>query len=128
MTGPSSLGKRVPQAAKDRFARLAERNRVVYSLKVRWLARRTDIFLVSFPKTGRTWLRVMLGRALKRHFRLKGRNLLRYTSARVDDTRVPRILATHDDSPQAKSPKQIFASKRAYRRRRVIFLVRDPAM
>lgn len=116
----------MPQVAKDRFARLAERNRLAYAVKVRWLSRRADVFLISYPKCGRTWLRVLLGRALKQHYGLTGRNLLRFTAGAVRRPGVPRILATHDDSPQAKRPGEILAGKRAYRRRRVVFLVRDP--
>ena len=116
----------LPAAAKDYVARLAERNHIVYAWKVRWLARRTDIFLVSFPKTGRTWLRVLLGRALQQHTGLRGRNLLRYTAARVHHPGLPRMLATHDDSPQAKRADEIIADKRPYRHRRVVFIVRDP--
>lgn len=125
MPGHSNL-RRLSGAAKEGVARLAERNRFVYGWKVRWLSHRADVFLVSFPKTGRTWLRVMLGRALQRHFGLTGRNLLRYSQARVHHPGVPRVLATHDDSPQWKRPDEIFGDKRAYRRRRVVFLVRDP--
>jgi len=116
----------LPPSTKDRLARLAERNRLAYAFKVRRLARRTDVFIVSFPKTGRTWLRVMLGRALQQHFGLKGRKLLRYTAADVHHPGLPRVLATHDDSPQAKRAEEIIADKRPYRRSRVVFMVRDP--
>lgn len=116
----------VPRPAKDHFARLAERNRHVYGLKIRWLARRTDVFLISYPKAGRTWLRVMLGRALQRQLGIRGRNVLRLTAGKTAFPGLPRILATHDDSPQWKAPERIFADKRAYRGRRVVLLVRDP--
>ena len=30
--------------------------------------RQADVFLLSYPKTGRTWLRVMIGQMLAAHF------------------------------------------------------------
>jgi hypothetical protein len=51
---------------------------------------------------------------------------MRFTTAGVDAPGLPRILATHDDSPQVKSADKVMASKRGYRRHAVVFLVRDP--
>jgi Sulfotransferase domain len=113
-------------AFKDAIARLADRSPPLYRAKVRYLTRRCDAFLVSFPKCGRTWLRVMLGIALGDHFGVRVRNLRRFTNAGVDHPSVPRVLATHDDSPQVKPAQQIIADKRAYRTTKVILLVRDP--
>lgn len=108
------------------IARAADRSPLLYRAKLRWLARRCDVFLVSFPKCGRTWLRVMLGIALGERFGVQVRNLRRFTDAGVDHPGLPRILATHDDSPQGKPADLVLRDKRGYRGRKVILLVRDP--
>lgn len=107
-------------------ARAADHNTLLYGVKVRLLARRCDAFIVSYPKCGRTWLRMMLGVALSEHHGVAVRNLRRFTDADVDHPGLPRILATHDDSPHTKPPHRIMRSKRAYAGTRTVLLVRDP--
>lgn len=116
----------VPDPVKQGFADLARDRTWAYRLKVRYLSWKCDTFLISFPKCGRTWLRVMLGKAMRDRYELRGHNLMRFTDAGVDAAGVPRILATHDDSPQVKAPEHLIRQKSPYRRRRVLFLARDP--
>ena len=33
---------------------------------------RRRVYLISFPKCGRTWFRVLLGRVIQQHFAIKG--------------------------------------------------------
>ena len=122
----SSAPEPIATRAKETLARLAERNPALYYAKVRLLARRCDAFLISFPKCGRTWLRVMLGHALADAAGVKVGNPMRFTKAEVVAPSLPRILATHDDSPQNKPAGAVLRSKRAYRGTKVVFLVRDP--
>ena len=114
------------ERAKETVARWAERNPAMYFAKVQLLARRSDAFLISFPKCGRTWLRVMLGHALADAAGIKVGNPMRFTKAETVAPGLPRILATHDDSPQNKPSDAVLRSKRAYRGSKVVFLVRDP--
>jgi hypothetical protein len=69
---------------------------------------------------------MMLGAALSEHYGIRVRNLRRFTDADIDHPGMPRILATHDDSPQSKPPHRVMRSKRAYAGRKVVLLVRDP--
>jgi hypothetical protein len=120
------LARRAPAPVKERFAAIATTNRVVYGLKTRYVGRRCDTFLVSYPKCGRTWLRVMLGRALQQQFAFPRKRIMQATNAAVARDGMPRVLATHDDSPQAKTPAQVLTDKSAYNNHRVVLLVRDP--
>ncbi|NEN88672.1 MAG: sulfotransferase domain-containing protein [Okeania sp. SIO3H1] len=86
----------------------------------------SDFFLISFPKCGRTWLRLMLGRVLQTHFKLKNTNLLELDKLRQLDPDIPKIWVSHDDEPQWKNPEELITSKAEYQEKRVIFLVRDP--
>lgn len=91
--------------------------------------RRADAALISFPKCGRTWLRLMLGGALaRRHGRPvdDADALIDLYELTATLPNVPRILVTHDDKPHTKAPEDLERSKARYRGKRVILLVRDP--
>ncbi len=98
---------------------------------VRWFRRwrrprQADVFLLSFPKAGRTWLRVMLAKLLAEQFDLRGLESERFDGRTVLPPGVPRILAKHDGSPQKKTATEIGADRREFAGCRVILLVRDP--
>jgi hypothetical protein len=122
------------KAANRRFVRrLSPRTRrrlaaIVPARAFGWFRRRrTDVYLVSFPKCGRTWLRVLVGRAFQRYFDLPvDANLVELHRLAELDPRVPCVVATHDDDAQWKTPEQVGRDKRQYRGTRVILLVRDP--
>jgi len=95
-----------------------------------WLYRRRrkkegDVYLLSFPKAGRTWLRMLIGRALADHFAVPDAELIelhRLAEGRPD---IPRIRVKHDDDPQKKTPGELVADKREYRDCKVILLARN---
>lgn len=98
---------------------------------VRWFRRRkrareADVFLLSFPKAGRTWLRVMVGQLLAEHY---GHPELA-AGELGDDTRrfpgVPRIVVKHDGAPHRSTPDEITPDKGEFGDCKVILLVRDP--
>ncbi len=83
-----------------------------------------DAFLISYPKCGRTWLRMLLGKYVI------GENgvgdpleILELTSAHPSFS---TLEVSHDDYPQLKRADKIFTNKQAYAGKKVIFLVRDP--
>jgi hypothetical protein len=86
---------------------------------------KADVCLVSYPKCGRTWLRLMIGKALQLHFDLPESNLLDLYQLADIHSGIPKILVTHDDDPD-KEPERLFTSKLLYKDVKVIFLVRDP--
>jgi len=85
-----------------------------------------DAFLLSFPKTGRTWLRVMIGHLLATHFgqpEIAARSL----EPRIEGgAGVPRIVVRHDGNPHKATPDEICPHREEYRGCRVMLLVRDP--
>jgi hypothetical protein len=95
---------------------------------LRWYAHKnTDVYLVSYPKCGRTWLRLMIGRAIASHFDLpQVEDILFIRWKKRPHPRVPHITVIHDDRPMLKSPDELQSSKQHYRTKRVIFLARDP--
>lgn len=86
----------------------------------------SDFFLISFPKCGRTWLRLMIGRVFQTHFSLNDANLLDLGQLAQFHPNIPKISVIHDDYPQWKKPDDLTASKAEYKDKQAIFLVRDP--
>ena len=103
-----------------------------YELLARWRNRqfrqRYDAMFLSYPKSGRTWLRMMLGRTLQEHFGLDkaGADPLNLLALARQKPGVPRIQVAHDDLPQLRRPEELQTGRKEYRGCRVIFMVRDP--
>ena len=86
----------------------------------------TRSHLVSYPKCGRTWLRVMLSRAVLDAAGLptQGTDLTKVQRLHRLVEGSPRVAVTQDDDPHRKTPDELRTDKSAYRRRRVVLLVR----
>jgi hypothetical protein len=94
----------------------------------RWYAHRNaEVYLISYPKCGRTWLRLMIGRAIAQNFRLpEDEDTLFIRWKKRPHPQVPWITVVHDDRPMLKAPEELQTSKARYRDKLVIFLARDP--
>jgi hypothetical protein len=88
--------------------------------------RQADVFLLSFPKAGRTWLKVMLAKLLAEHFGRAELERQMFDGSRAPVAGVPRILAKHDGAPHKKTPAEILSNRSEYSDCRVMLLVRDP--
>ncbi len=122
MSGFRSLYDRLP-------AGFRQATRALFPDRVlRWYAHRhTDVYLVSYPKCGRTWLRLMMGRAIALHFGLgEAEEVLFLRSNRRFHPAVPRITVVHQDRPMLKAPDELETDKRSFRGKKIIFLARDP--
>jgi hypothetical protein len=94
--------------------------------RYRW--NQTDaVFLISFPKAGRTWLRLLVGKMLAGHFNLDAEvdDMMALDHLASLDSRVPLVQPRHDDYPQLKTPDEIVTDKSEYAESRIIFLTRD---
>ncbi|MCC7272031.1 MAG: sulfotransferase domain-containing protein [Alphaproteobacteria bacterium] len=85
-----------------------------------------DAFLLEYPKCGRTWLRLMVGRCIERLFGVTLPDATDLAAAAERCPGLPRIAVTHDDDPELKAPAQVARDKRIYRGKRVLLQVRDP--
>jgi hypothetical protein len=86
----------------------------------------TDVAVVSFPKSGRTFLRVMLSHIYHLQFGLDHRLLMEHRNFHDIDPRVPRVLFTHDGDAMRK-PSEVRIDYSRYIGRKVILLTRHPA-
>jgi Sulfotransferase domain len=86
---------------------------------------RADCVIVSFGKSGRTWLRVMLSRFYQLRHGLTARHLLGFDNLHLRNRAIPRIFFTHDN--YLKDYTGHADSKVDYYGRKVVLLVRHPA-
>jgi hypothetical protein len=85
---------------------------------------RADIVVVSFGKSGRTWLRVMISHLFRVMYDLPEHAILGFDNFHNINPAVPRIFFTHDN--YIKDITGDFTSKRPFYNKRVILLARDP--
>lgn len=84
-----------------------------------------DAVIVSFGKSGRTWLRMMMSRFYQIRYGLGQRHLLAFDNLHRRNSAIPRIFFTHDNylKDYAKSGD----AKSVYKGKKVVLMVRDPA-
>jgi len=86
--------------------------------------RQADYVIVSFPQSGRTWLRTMLTRFFQARYGIDEMRLLGLKNLNKLDPRIPKVFFTHDhyirDYTGHRDSKVDFADKR------IVLLVRDP--
>ena len=138
-SGRSATDEEIPRVSLLKRIRRAVRRRIPRQYAIRWrllrerhtaVARQADreaeFFLVSYPKCGRTWLRVLLSRALETHYGAPEVDYLGGAFLGGNVPGAPRVRVTHDDDPHWKTPRGLDRRKRRYRGKRVVLLVRDP--
>lgn len=110
----------LPSSAKQRLAELGGPIR-------RWEAHRlADAYLISYPKSGRTWLRLMIGRVMQQHYGVTEDDLLELPKLANAAPDAPRVLVWHEGTPHLAKPQELIANKTFARNKTVIFLARDP--
>lgn len=127
------LGNLTPEQRKIVGSVLVgNRDRLILQKVLEWYLyhRPIDAYLISFPKCGRTWLRLMIGHFFVNHFDLTHhdirKRMLKLEPLSELHPVVPRIRVSHDDNPHWKTSEELIEIKSEYRNAKVIFLVRDP--
>jgi uncharacterized membrane protein YkvA (DUF1232 family) len=115
-------------AAKDAAAQLlrAVPGTLAFRRDLRDAARlaEADAVIVSYPKSGRTFVRAMLARLYQRRFGIDERQLLEYPLLRRAPA--PRVLFTHAGDAMRR-PEQIHVDPAKYNHAKVVLLARHPA-
>jgi hypothetical protein len=91
--------------------------------QLKWL-QRSDIVIVSFGKSGRTWLRVMISHLFRVMYGLPENALLSFDNFHRLNAAVPRVFFTHDN--YIKDYTGDAESKSPFYNKRVVLLARDP--
>ncbi|MCU0838212.1 MAG: sulfotransferase domain-containing protein [Rhodospirillales bacterium] len=86
---------------------------------------RADYVVVSFGKSGRTWLRVMLSRVYQVKHGLAERHLIAFDNLHNKVAEIPLIFFTHDN--YLKDFVDDPFTKQKYYDKKVVLMVRDPA-
>jgi len=85
---------------------------------------RCDWVLMSWGKSGRTWLRVMLSRAYQLKGNLDASTLLDFDNLKHLDPRLPAVFFTHNNYLRDYTGNH--HSKSHFQGKRIVLLVRDP--
>lgn len=105
---------------------LARARKVTKAVRRWWMHQQTDAYVLSYPGCGRTWLTVLMGKAIVEERGLGDANPARITELAALGRDIPRIEVRHDASPQLCRPDEVERDKRRFANKDVVLLVRDP--
>jgi hypothetical protein len=84
-----------------------------------------DVVVVSFGKSGRTWVRVLMSRFFQLRFGLPESALIGFENFHLKDRRMPRVFFTHDNYLRDYTGN--LDNRRDFHDKRTVLLVRHPA-
>ncbi len=113
---------------KRKFAKIISSIPLISRLYKIYNFRKVDVIINSFPKSGRTWLRVMLIRFLQLHYNLeKNPEIVTPMDLLKFNSKIPSIVFIHgNEHPFSKKPEELSDSTIGFRKKKFILLVRDP--
>ncbi|MEM1154168.1 MAG: sulfotransferase domain-containing protein [Pseudomonadota bacterium] len=85
---------------------------------------RADVVIVSFGKSGRTWLRVMISHLFRVMYKLPENAILGFDNFHNLNSSVPKVFFTHDN--YIKDFTGDHKTKKPFYGKRVVLLARDP--
>lgn len=83
-----------------------------------------DWILVSWAKSGRTWLRVMLSHYYQQRFDIPSRHLLDFDNFKAMNNQAPAVFFTHGNYLKDYTGNR--NNKKDFYRKKIVLLVRDP--
>lgn len=84
-----------------------------------------DAQILSFPKCGRTWLRMMLAKAIQLHSGHTNTDFLRSNYLLCPAPGIPLVKVSHDNKAYNRTPGNLITDKTMYTDMKVILLIRD---
>lgn len=91
------------------------------------VGRADPVYVVSYPKCGRTWLRYMLEGYVEEVAGIAAGRIAEGGQALKPRAKPhPAVYFRHDDAPDQKRPEELTHDKSHFAGKRVVFLVRDP--
>jgi hypothetical protein len=106
-------------------------NQIKDKLNIGFNINDVDVYLISYPNSGRTWFRLLIGKALCERYGLD-EDLILDTKLLSESAAILKTTFTHDcslvdnDSYKYYSSKEMFFNKSRYSGKNIILLIRDP--
>ncbi len=85
-----------------------------------------EVFFISYPKAGRTWITFLIARILQRKYGFPESDVVDLEKISRDIKDLPNITIIHEDEPHKKEVSSLSKNKREYCNKNVILIVRDP--
>lgn len=85
----------------------------------------SDCVVVSFPKSGKTWLRALLTEIYSAEYSVANRLLIQHDNLHRVNAGIPKIFFTHDCDPLGRV-EDLRTDKSEYAGRKVVVLLRNP--
>lgn len=121
----TQLTRRLSPQVKLGIINLARRFSIGRAL-LRWYDQQCiEVYLISFPKCGRTWLSLMLAKSFATYLGVEVADILNLRQFSGLSAKIPVIKVDHDDGVHFKRPSELSATKVAYRGKKVVLLIRD---
>lgn len=109
---------------------LTRNRRKAYKFRTRMMegVMRADAVVLSYPKSGRTWVEVMLSRLFQQRLGLPENEIIDFAAAYRDDPVIPRLFFTHDDAHVLEGNEFLpeGGAKGYFAGARTLFVVRHP--
>ncbi len=113
-------------APLPRSLRVRSRYRLLLALQMRQ-ARRSDCYIVRHPKTGGTWLRVLITRLYAARYGLSSHRVVRTSELNDLDSRVPIFLSSSGYLSWERGFGEVVATDPTLREKKLLLLARHPS-
>ncbi|MCK5850622.1 MAG: sulfotransferase domain-containing protein [Kiritimatiellae bacterium] len=124
-----AVSRSLPHALKTLIVTIANKSPLGRDLLSRHQHALVDAHILSYPKSGRTWLRLILGKIFESHYNLqleRPADLLETDKFPKLNHRVPLVMFSHENNPHLHRVSELDFNREMYISAAVIFLSRDP--